>query len=76
MVMPTSHWRKAHRMRSSVILYNVFAVLCQHMSAVMLYENAVWFHSGYPESVRRVSLRSSLPIPFRQARVVRDPGLR
>ena len=30
------------------------------MSAVLLYENAVWFHSGCPESVRRVSLRSSL----------------
>jgi len=46
---------------SSVILYNVFVVLRQHnMSAVLLYENAVWFHSGWPESVRRVSLRSSL----------------
>lgn len=35
-----------------ILLYNVFVVLCQHnMSAVLLYEDAVWFHSGCPESV-------------------------
>ena len=55
---------QAHRMcsRYSALLYcTVFVVLRQHnMSAGLLYENTVWFHSGCPESVRRVSLRSSL----------------
>lgn len=56
---------QAHRMRNcySALLYCtiMFLVCCANiMSAVLLYENAVWFHSGCPESVRRVSLRSSL----------------